>query len=201
MIQALRTTTATVLLEGLLDCANKEAWREFDARYRPIIIGFARKLGLGDEDAADAAQETLVRFLIGYRDGQYDRRRGRLRSWLIGIVRCCVADLKRARVARRERRGISAIADLPDDNQLTAIWDREHRGAILRQAVAELRDSTRLNDRTIRAFELYALKQQPAEQVARGLGLTLHDVYMAKNRVAERLRAILTRLDEFVYDD
>ena len=55
MNQALQTTTTTVLLEGLLDSGNEAVWREFDARYRPIIVGFARTLGLDPDDAADVA--------------------------------------------------------------------------------------------------------------------------------------------------
>jgi len=78
MIASHRTTTTTALLDGLHDPANEEVWREFDTRYRPIILGFAVKLGLSDEDAADVAQDTLARFVQEYRAGRYDRTRGRL---------------------------------------------------------------------------------------------------------------------------
>ena len=57
------TRTTTALLEGLLEQTNDETWREFDARYRPIIVAFARRVGLGETDAADVAQETLLRFV------------------------------------------------------------------------------------------------------------------------------------------
>jgi len=42
------TQTTTKLLEELKDEANADAWNEFDTRYRPILIGFARRLGLGE---------------------------------------------------------------------------------------------------------------------------------------------------------
>ena len=83
----MQVTTTTVLLDGLYDPANSVVWRQFDQRYRPIIIGFARRLGLTDDDAADIAQETLVRFVKEYRAGKYDRTRGRLRTWIIAMVR------------------------------------------------------------------------------------------------------------------
>ena len=66
-----RTTTA--MLAALHDPAATAAWEAFDARYRPILHGFARNLGLSDEEAADVAQETIARFVEQYREGRYDR--------------------------------------------------------------------------------------------------------------------------------
>lgn len=195
-----QTTTTTLLLEGLFDAGNAAAWSEFHDRYVPIILGVARKLGLSEADAADVAQETLAAFLRDYRAGKYDRQRGRLRAWNIGIVKHRLADLRRAQAAQRVVRGDSALAEVVDEQELTAAWDAEHRQAIVRRALAELRASTRTGENTIIAFERFVLEQRPAADVAAELGLTPGDVYMAKNRVAERLREIVTRL-EALYDD
>ena len=65
MLEAWRTTTA--LLDGLFDSANQSIWREFDARYRPILMAFARRLGLNRDNAADVTQETLACFVRDYR--------------------------------------------------------------------------------------------------------------------------------------
>ena len=48
--------------------------------------------------------------------------------------------------------------------------------------------------------EREVMEEAPAAEVARELGISAQDVYMAKNRVAERLRGILARLDE-LFDD
>jgi len=200
IVVSARTTTTTALLEGLGDPRNEAVWREFDDRYRPIIVGFLKKLGFGNDDAADLTQDTLIRVVQDYRAGKYDRQRGRLRSWIIGIVKYRVADLRRARAKRREWRGDSVIAELPDDNRLTAVWEVERKRAILRQAIAELRDQSKLNEKAIHAFERYVVQERPAAEVARDLGLTPHDVYMAKRNVAKRLRTILARM-EALFDD
>src|SRR5882672_6361039 len=97
--------TTTLLLAGLTDPANREIWREFDDRYRPVLQAFARRLGLADEDADEIAQDVLARFVERYRAGEYDRERGRLRSWIFGIARTRVADWRRSRARRREERG------------------------------------------------------------------------------------------------
>lgn len=196
----LQTSTSTLLLAGLADSNNSVIWEEFDTRYRPIVLGYARRLGLSEEEAADAAQDAMVRFVQEYRLGKYDRDRGRLRSWLIGIVKARAIDVLRAKARRREARGDSVLMVLPDDPELTAMWESERRRTLLRRALTELSESSRTADQTIRAFELFVLDEQPAADVATEMGITVQDVYQAKSRVADRLRGILTRLEQ-LYDD
>ncbi len=188
--------TTTTLLEGLHDGGNREAWGAFDRRYRPILIAFLRRMGLDPADAADVAQETLACFVQDYRKRRYDRAAGRLRSWLIGIARCRLMDLRRARGRRRELRGDSVIAELPDEREADSIWESEQRRHIFEQAVAELRQTTRFNEKTIGAFERVVLRREPVEAVSLELDLTPQEIYNAKNRIVERLRQIVQSYDE-----
>jgi RNA polymerase sigma factor (sigma-70 family) len=194
MIDVTRTTTA--LLAGLGDAANDGAWAEFDARYRPILTGFARRLGLDDAGAADAAQETLLQFLREYRAGRYDRSRGRLRNWLIALARTRIAAVRRAASRDRVVRGDSAIVDMHDGSALTQAWEMERRQVILHLALDELRRTSRAHDRTLRAFELLVARAMPAAEVARSLEMSVQDVYVAKNRLAVRLREIIARIED-----
>jgi RNA polymerase sigma factor (sigma-70 family) len=183
-------TTTTDLLAGLHQPGNRSAWDEFDRRYRPILIGFLRRMGLDETDAADVAQETLTCFVQDY------RQQGRLRSWLIGIARCRLADLRRVTGRRRERRGESAIKGLPDETDADSVWEAEERRFIFEQALAELRKTARFSERTIGAFERVVLRQEPMDTVSAELGLTPQEIYNVKNRVVERLRAIVQRYEE-----
>ncbi|TWT41984.1 RNA polymerase sigma factor [Phycisphaerae bacterium RAS1] len=194
------TTTTSVLLDGLHDAGNGNVWQEFDSRYRPLILAYARRLGLGEHEAADVAQETLLRFVRDYRDGKYERQRGRLRSWIIGIVKHCVLAAREQSARRRADGNIDTIEALPDDAWLEAEWEAQRTQLLLRRALDELRRSSRTSDKTIQAFERFVLHERSAADVASELGMTPQDVYMAKNRVAERLREILMQL-ESVYDD
>ncbi len=189
------TRTTTALLERLADPADQETWQAFDQRYRPVLIGFARRLGLSAEDAADAAQEALTRFVKSYRAGKYDRDRGRLRSWIIGIAKNCIADIQQRRAARPQR-GMSAIVELPDESKLTAMWDEQCQQEILRQGLAELRRETKTKSGTIRAFEMLAFDGRRPVEVASELSISLNDVYLAKHRCLKRLREILARLQQ-----
>ncbi len=198
MAEASRTTTA--LLNNLHDADNDAAWREFDDRYRPILLGFSRRLGLSDADAVDVAQETTIQFIKEYREGKYDRGRGRLRSWLLAIARFRVAGIYRKRATNRISRGESAMVDLPRDDELEAAWDTERRMTILRKALEQLQANTRIADKTVRAFEMVALQQLPPSHVAQELGINENDVYLAKSRVASKLREIVAGL-ESIYDE
>ena len=189
-------TTATELLDGLHQSSNQEAWQEFDRRYRPILFGFLRRMGLTEADAADVAQETLTCFVKDYRLGRYDRGLGRLRTWLIGIARCRMVDQRRASFRRRELRGESALTVLPDNSDAAAIWEAEERRVIFQRAVCELRQTTRFNVKTIEAFERVVLRRESVDSVSRELGLTAQEIYNAKNRVVDRLREIVKRYED-----
>jgi RNA polymerase sigma-70 factor (ECF subfamily) len=188
------TRTTTLLLDDLRDSDNAPAWEEFDSRYRPIVAGMARRLGLTEHDAADAAQETMVRFLREYRAGKYDRTRGRLRAWVAVIARSCIADLRRARARVRVARGESAMPDLPASEEMERMWDEELRETLLRRADEALRKDTRLDEKTIRAFELLAVKGLGVKEAAEELGMTVESVYKARSRCLKQLRAIVEEL-------
>lgn len=187
--------TSTALLEGLSDPANASVWREFDERYRPILLAFARRMGLNDVDAADMAQEAMLRFVKAYREGQYDRSRGRLRSWLTGMARNSLRDMRRRIERRGERRGLSALEALPGEEEMEAAWDAECERAVLRRGLDELRTTTRTDERTIQTFERLMLDDRAPADVAREMSITLNEVYVAKHRCLRRLRDIVRRLE------
>ena len=190
----LHTKTTTILLRRLHDHADQTVWDEFDARYRPILIGVAIRLGLSPEEASEAAQETLVQFLQDYRGHKYSTEHGRLRSWLIGICRHRVIDVLRRR--HRKGRGDSIIANLPDEQAISITWDQEQQRQIYDQSLAKLRDGGRINEQTIEVFELVALKGVPALSVADTTGLDVSEVYRIKHRVTRRLREIVEEMTQ-----
>ncbi len=194
-----QTMTTSALLAGLNDPENKTVWSQFDERYRPVLIAFGQRLGLNPTDAADAAQETLIQFMRDYRAGKFDRNRGRLFPWVLGIAKHRIADIKRARAARREFRGESAIEEIPNDAELTRIWDAECRQALFCEAMRRLAQTSRLGRNTLQAFRLHVLEHRAPAQVAEALGISVRAVYLAKHRCLGRLRAIVADLS-LAYD-
>ena len=194
MIDATRTTTD--LLHGLAGEKQSASWEEFDRRYRPILVNIARRMGVRDEEAADVAQDTLMRFLVAYRDGKYDRDRGRLRAWLIGIARYRIMEARRATAKEAGYRGESVVMSLQDESELADAWDIEQRNHMLRIAFDRLRTTTRMSETTIRAFEMLTHQQMPAPDVAEALGIEVQDVYVAKSRCLKKIREIIDELEQ-----
>lgn len=188
------TRTTTQLLDSLRDTANAELWRVFDGRYRPVLVAFGLRRGLDHDEAHEAAQATLAQFAADYAAGRYDRSRGRLRSWIIGIAQNRIADLHRSRARRGPVRGESALVDLAGPDSADRDWENALRATILERALAILRQTSRFDERTIRAFELAAVRQVPAEAVASECGMSVDEVYVAKNRVIRRLREIVAQV-------
>ncbi len=56
--------TTTQILEELQQPGSDLVWDQFCDHFQPIVVGFGRKLGLSAADAQDAAQETMISFLL-----------------------------------------------------------------------------------------------------------------------------------------
>jgi len=189
-------TTSTELLDALHNPEDDGAWQEFDRRYRPVLVGVGRRLGLQADDAADAAQETILSFIADYRAGKYVRGRGRLGAWLAGICRHRVIDQQRASARRGERRGDSVIGAVPDGPAVTRIWEDELHRRIFAEAMRMLREETGTDERTIDIFERTALRAVPPATVAEEFDIEPAEVYRIKHRVAARLRELVERIGE-----
>ena len=106
-------TTRPSLLLRLRDRSNADAWRTFDAIYRPILRRFAQGWGLGDEDTEDVVQYCMVAVLDHISAFHYDPAKGRFKAWLHTLVNNRVRDLLRN---RRERSvATSYVGSLPAD--------------------------------------------------------------------------------------
>ncbi len=190
-------TTTTTLLEGLADSANVDAWGRFDAFYRPYVRRVAGRYGLSAAESDDVAQTVMVEFHRGF-VAKYRRESGRLRYWVLGIARRQVAAALRARRGRPAILGEESVT-LLDENAVVA--EQEWRACIAERAMALLRDkrSCRLAAAKIEAFERFALRQEPAADVALHCGMTVDDVFRSKYLCLRYLRRCRSELARF-YD-
>lgn len=194
--QTAQSTTGTYILDGLRSPANQTVWNLYVDRYRPMLIAFGRKLNLTETDAEDVAQQTLIEFCNSYRDGKYDREKGRLRDWLFGIARNQIHNFQRRRRDREVQAphaatdGTDFFAMQSDDDHLRIEWEAQWQDSVLRQSLAQVREE--VQSATYEAFDLFALQDWPAAKVAEKLGITENAVFGAKRRILRRLREIST---------
>ncbi len=192
------TVTSTALLDGLQDVHNSKVWQEFFDRYFPLLVSFSRRIGLAESEAQDAAQEALIAFASGYREGNYVRSKGRLRSWLYSIARHKAIDIQRRRREVVVADGVSGetafLNKIPDEATLSEMWEEEWRRAVLTACMEEVRQQ--VEPKTMRAFELFVLEGWPSEKVAEHLGLSRDAVFQYKARVLSRMRQVREHMEE-----
>lgn len=186
------TLTSTSLLDRLAASSDQTIWREYVDRYRPRIVRYLGRLGLAGADAEDTAQQALMEFAEGLRAGRYDRERGRLRSWLFGIVSNHLRNVRR-RVAGQPL-SLESLDRALEGESPDPLWEDEWRRSLLRQALRQVR--AEVHPETWRAFEAFGLGEQSAATVAEELGMKRMNVFAAKRRVLERVRVLLPQLDE-----
>ena len=193
------TITSTALLDGLRDRGNSAAWQQFMERYEPMLMACAKRAGLGEHDSRDVVQETLIAFMEAYREGKYERDRGRLRHWLQGIVFNKVRQAWRRHQKREvqivdETSATNFINRVPDEAEMTDIFEEEWEQAVLNECLREAR--RQVDEKTFQAFKLYTMDSWPPEKVAEHLGITKNAVYVYKKRVLSRLRRLQEQITE-----
>jgi len=193
------TATNTDLLIGLRDRSNDAIWTLFCRRYRTVLISFACRLGLSEQDAQDAAQDTLLAFAESYRKGKYDPRKGRLRTWLLGIASHKIHDVMRRNCRQpgmlESKDGEKRLEHIPDSHSMNQLWEEEWRRAILAACLKDVYRQIEL--KTLRAFELFVFEEWPVDKVASHLNMTRNAVYKAQRRVLNRLRERYKYLNTF----
>jgi RNA polymerase sigma-70 factor (ECF subfamily) len=190
--------TRESLLSRLRDWDDQESWREFFDTYGRFIYGIARKAGLGDAEAQDVVQETLVAVARQMPGFKYNPALGSFKSWLRQITRRRIVDQIRRRPLeeRGSRNGMSAdmldqLAD-PAGTGFDALWEEEWQRHLLQTALQRVKRLS--HPRQFQMFDLYVTQQWPMKSVTETLGVSAAQVYMAKMRVSRMLKAEIRRL-------
>lgn len=192
--------TRLSLLVRLRDARDDGAWSQFVEIYAPLVYGFARKHGLQDADAADLTQDVLQAVSGAIRKLDYDPRRGSFRGWLFTVARNKLRNF----LAKQKRPGRGTgdsdaqrrlqEVPAPAEDQ-AAWWDQEHERRVFAWAAAQVRGH--FQESTWQAFWQTAVEGKTGPAVARGLGLSVAAVYLAKGRVMARLKELIQEtLDE-----
>lgn len=191
-------TTSITLVGRLRDPADAEAWREFDLRYRDLIVRFLRGRGLQLADAEDSAQAVLAKLVSGLRSFEYDASKGGFRAYLYKCARSALCDH-----ISRQGRGPGAVSlrevqDSPgteDDDAVFAEFEREWVDHHYRIAVARLHGS--LAGRDLVLFDAL-LAGRATRAFAEENGMTENALHKAEQRLRARLRALI---DEQIRDE
>jgi RNA polymerase sigma factor (sigma-70 family) len=197
-------STRSSLLKRLKNWEDQESWQEFFNLYGKLIFNFATKTGLGEAEAQDVVQDTILIVAKKMPGFVYDPAVGSFKSWLLLITRRRIEKQLRKRlpilhsgVARSdEKSGTATIEQFPDPaaSNLEMIWNEEWETNLSEVALSRVKQQVKA--RQFQMFDLYVLKQWPVKEVARALGVSIGLVYVNKHRVAALLKKEVAALQQ-----
>jgi RNA polymerase sigma-70 factor (ECF subfamily) len=196
MSETQSSQTRVSLLERLGDPADQDAWREFDHRYRPQILGWCRRWGLQDADAQDVSQRVMQRLLKKMKTFVY-KPSGRFRAWLHTLAERVLSDY-----LKRQTRPDASSGATDVERVLGRLEARAELSLRLREQFdldrleqASCRVRRRVAEHIWLAWHATAVEGLPGAEAARRTGLPVEQVYVAKLRVLEMLREEVRRLE------
>lgn len=194
-------TRATLILR-LKDWQDQASWQEFFDTYWQLIFKFAIKRGLTPDEAGDVVQETMIAVARHMPAFKYDPLLGSFKTWLLNMTSWRVTDQLRLRPLATPPNK-PAADHLPEDDHpspptehippdLEKLWDEEWENNLLAAAITNAR--RRLDPKQYQIYDFNVNKEWPAERVAQAFAIPVSQVYLAKHRVTELIKAEAERL-------
>ncbi len=182
--------------------------------YGKLVRDFAIQAGLTDTEADEVAQETAIAVARHLPEFRYDPKVCRFKTWLLNQSSWRIKDqIKKRRKAEGlsggapKRTGespvlptegtartstIERVAD-PAAMNLDEVSETEWRKDLL--AAAFERVKSKFSLKQFQIFDLHALNEWPAADVAKSLGVSVTNVYVTKHRVAAAVKKEMATLE------
>ena len=180
-------STRSSVLNAVANTEHEAAWQRLVDLYAGFVFSIARSKGLKSEDADDVVQIVFTDLARNLPTFQYDRTKGRFRSYLSGLVHWRVMDkLKAGKRDAELKVNFLDEAQLfmsPDDD---SVVEREWQAAALEEALRRIKPSIRPEHYA--AFVASAIEGQDTEAVAALYGISSDNLYQIRKRLTAKLR-------------
>jgi RNA polymerase sigma-70 factor, ECF subfamily len=184
--------TPVSLLDRLKHSGADDAWSRFVELYTPLILVWAKKLGVPPTDVNDFVQDiftTLVREMPRFRY----QTGGRFRGWLWTLV----LNKRREGVRRASARPVlvqdDGISDVEKEgSDIVPLDEAEYRQYVVERALQLMKSE--FETTTWQACWETTVNGRTPMEVAEELGISVNSVHIARSRVLRRLRSELIGL-------
>lgn len=187
-------TTRSSVLKAVADTENTAAWNRLFDLYAGFVFSMARHKGLKPEDADDIVQVVFADLARNLPTFKYDRKKGRFRSYLTGLVNWRVMDRLKASKRDTELKANfweEAKAAGGDDD----FSEREWQVAAMEEALRRMKPS--VSPEHYAAFVASAVEGQDTDVVTKLYGISRDSLYQIRKRLTVKLRENLAEvLDE-----
>ncbi|MBI4600446.1 MAG: sigma-70 family RNA polymerase sigma factor [Planctomycetes bacterium] len=195
--------TRSSLLRRLKDSCDERSWGEFVALYEPLLLSYVRRRGLGEDDARDVVQDILASLFRSLPSFDFQRTRGRFRTWLWRVAQNAIADWARrqARQRKAEKGWRERLVALREGlaTEPEAEWETAHQRRVLEFSLERVRQDT--PHEKWACFERHVVAGRPGAEVARDLGISVNLVYVNASRVLARVREVCTEYMDEPWDE
>lgn len=196
--------TRHTLLARLKDWEDNESWMEFFDTYSGLIYNTALKMGLTEQEAEEALQETMLSVAKKIKEFQCNPRAGSFKAWLLNLTRWRIKDILRKRPPPAEplhkkdtSTGHLALEEtIPSPNgcEIEKIWDTEWEDVIWDAAIKKVKKE--VSPEQFQIFHLYVVKKTPVSKITKMLGVSATSVYLAKHRIGKLIQKEIKRLQK-----
>lgn len=192
-------TTRSSVLKAVADTGNEAAWTRFFDLYAGFVFAVARSKGLSAEDADDVVQNVFADLARKLPTFEYDRRKGRFRSYLLELVNWRIFD--RLKAGKRKAELETAYYDEKKKTaaaDAAAVVEREWQTAALNEALRRLQ--AEVDENHFAAFVESAVEGIDTETVVKLHGISRDNLYQIRARLTAKLKplvdAVLREMDE-----
>jgi len=197
--------TRASLLNRLKNLDDATSWNEFYQTYQALIYTVARRAGLNQVEAEEVVQDTVIAVARKMPGFTYEPGKDSFKGWLLAVTRWRILDQLEKRQPE-ERQGRPQTVDeetrtdtierIPDPAglDLAAIWREEWQRNIIQTALARIK--RQVHPQHYEIYHLHVILEKPVREVARTLGVSIGQVYLAKHRVGALLKEQLKKLEQ-----
>ena len=187
-------TTRSSVIRAVADTENEAAWQRLFDLYAGFVFSIARSKGLKEEDADDIVQVVFSDLARNLPTFQYDRAKGKFRSYLTGLVHWRVKDKLKAgkRDAELKAKFVEFVDPAPVDDG--GFSEREWQAAALEEALRRIKADVRPEHYA--AFVASAVEGQDTETVMKLYGLSRDNLYQIRTRLTAKLRETIAKVLE-----
>ncbi len=182
--------TQPSLLSRVRDGSDQAAWREFEAKYRELLLRYCRARGLQQSDAEDVRQLVMMNLAKFLRNFDYSPEKGRFRSYLGRVVKNSISrHFARPNPADRAL-DTAVMATVPDEgpDEKDDLWEQEWINHHYRLAMRTIHDT--FDKRSVAVFDRL-VEGESVETVAQACGMSTQAVHKVKQRIRKRMQELI----------
>lgn len=198
-------TTRSSVLQSAANVSDKAAWNRLFDLYAGFVFAVSRSKGLSADDADDVVQSVFTDLSRKLPSFEYDRTKGRFRSYLLSLVNWRIIDKLKA--GKREVELMTAynqekrISQAPENNASSV--ELEWQSQALNEALRRLKGEVK--EEHFSVFVESTIEGADTETVMKLHGISRDNLYQIRMRLTAKLRplvnVVLKEMDEGLISD